>query len=242
MAPSDSLKPGDSEVRRDGIVVGTDPSGRAVSSATAARQLPLNRGNLAHSWLRFLANNPKWIQLGIWTVVLGSMAVGLLMWFGGYLHITDAGYPAIFYLNLIGSATIILPLPGSLAACIAAESSLGFNLILIGVIGSAGATLGEITAYLAGYAGQSVVSNLKWYERVHDLMERRGGITIFIVSVIPTPFFDLAGIAAGALGYSFRKFMTYVFLGKTIRLVLMAYACRQGIDWLRTIYELNFPI
>ena len=73
-------------------------------------------------------------------------------------------------------------------------------------------------------------------------MERHGSVTLFVVSVIPTPFFDLAGIASGALNYPFRKFVVYVFAGKTIRLIIMAYACRQGIEWLRTIYEFNLPV
>ena len=113
--------------------------------------------------------------------------------------------------------------------------------VFIGVVGAAGATLGETTAYLVGLAGHDAAMKLRWYPRIHDLMERHGSVTLFLVSVIPTPFFDLAGIAAGALNYPFRKFMIYVFAGKTIRLIIMAYACRQGIEWLRTIYEFNLP-
>ncbi len=199
-------------------------------------------GGIGKSFLGFLSSHPKWVQIGIWTVVIGSTAVGIALSLGGFLHVSDVGYLATFYLNLIGAATIILPLPGVLAACVAAESSFGLNLVLIGLVGAAGATIGETTAYLAGYAGHNAVTNMRWYPRIHDLMERRGGITLFLVSVIPTPFFDLAGIAAGALEYPFRKFVLYVFIGKAIRLIIMAYACRQGIDWLRSIYEFQMPI
>ena len=82
---------------------------------------------------------------------------------------------------------------------------------MIGLVGGAGATIGETTAYLAGYAGHNAATHFRWYPRIHDLMERHGSVTIFVVSVIPTPFFDLAGIAAGALNYPFRKFMVYGF-------------------------------
>ena len=199
-------------------------------------------GGVGDSLLALLSKHPKWVQTGIWTVVIGSTIAGVVLSIGGYLHVSDAGYLATFYLNLIGAATIILPLPGVLAACVAAESSFGLNLLLIGLVGAAGATIGETTAYLAGFAGHNVVTNLRWYPRIHDLMERRGGITLFLLSVIPTPFFDLAGIAAGALNYPFRKFLVYILVGKAIRLTLMAYACRQGIDWLRTFYEFNWPL
>ncbi len=199
-------------------------------------------GGIGESLLGLLSKHPKWVQAGIWTVVIGSTIVGVVLSIGGYLHVSDAGYLATFYLNLIGAATIILPLPGVLAACVAAESSFGLNLILIGLVGAAGATIGETTAYLAGFAGHNAVTNLRWYPKIHDLMERRGGITLFLLSIIPTPFFDLAGIAAGALNYPFRKFLVYILAGKAIRLTLMAYACRQGIDWLKTFYEFNWPL
>ena len=192
--------------------------------------------------LGFLSSHPRSVQAGIWTVVIGSTIVGLALSFGGFLHVDDVGYLATFYLNLVGAATILLPLPGVLAACVAAESSFGLNPVLIGFAGAAGSTIGETTAYLAGYAGHNAVANLRWYPRIHDLMERHGSITLFVVSAVPTPFFDLAGVAAGALNYPFRKFMAYVFAGKLLRLILMAYACRAGIDWLRDIYEFKLPI
>ena len=205
-------------------------------------------GRGGNSILKFLSTHTKWVQIGIWTVVILSTAVVAVCIAlsprspDGFLHISDVGYLATFYLNLIGSATIILPLPGVLSVCVAAEPSLGLNLVLIGLIGAAGATLGETVAYLAGYAGHNAVTNLRWYTRIHDLMERRGGITLFFVSFIPTPFFDLAGIAAGALNYPFQKFILYVFTGKAVRLIVMAYACRQGIDWLRSIFEFKLPL
>ena len=188
-----------------------------------------------------MSEHPGWVQIGIWSVVLGTTLTGLILSFGGFLEVTDVGYFATFYLNLIGAATIILPLPGVLAACVAAESSLGLNLVFIGIAGAAGATLGETTAYLAGFAGHNAAMKVRWYPRIHDLMERHGALTLFVVSAIPTPFFDLAGISAGALEYPYRKFIAYVFAGKLLRLVLMAYACRAGIDWLRGIFEFNLP-
>ena len=169
--------------------------------------------NLGNSTLRSLATHPRCVQSAIWTVVLGSTVFGIWLWWGGFLDITDVGYFATFYLNLVGAATIILPLPGVLAACVAAEPSLGLHPILIGIVGSAGATLGETTAYLAGYAGHNAAMKFRWYPRISGLMERNGAATLFVVSAIPTPFFDLAGIAAGALEYPYGKFLFYVFVG-----------------------------
>ena len=198
--------------------------------------------SLSNYILGFLAANPKWVQVGIWTTVLGSTTIGIGLWLGGYMEVQDVGYLATFYLNLVGAATIILPLPGVLAACVAAEPALGLHPILIALSGAAGASLGETTAYLAGFSGHNAAAKLKWYPRIHDLMEKNGGATLFVISAVPTPIFDLAGIAAGALEYPYRKFLIYVFIGKFIRLTIMAYACRSGIEWLRNIYEFNLPI
>ena len=225
-----------------GITVIDDEIAIDDSAATRGNPERESSDRFGNSVLGLLTAHPRWVQTGIWTVVIGSTLVGLGLSFGGFLHVSDVGYLATFYLNLVGSATIILPLPGVLAACVAAESSFGLNPVIIGFAGAAGSTIGETTAYLAGYAGHNAATNLRWYSRIHALMERHGSITLFVVSAVPTPFFDLAGVAAGALKYPFRKFMAYVFAGKLLRLILMAYACRAGIDWLRDIYHFKWPI
>jgi len=61
---------------------------------------------------------------------------------------------------------------------------------------------------------------------------RRGGLALFILAVIPNPLFDIGGIAAGSLGYPISKFFLWVGLGKTIKFLIVAYACRQSISWL----------
>jgi uncharacterized membrane protein YdjX (TVP38/TMEM64 family) len=60
-------------------------------------------------------------------------------------------------------------------------------------------------------------------------MERRGGVTILVLSVIPNPFFDLAGIAAGSLGYPMRRFLFIAWLGKSIKTTIVAWAGSQSI-------------
>jgi uncharacterized membrane protein YdjX (TVP38/TMEM64 family) len=43
------------------------------------------------------------------------------------------------------------------------------------------------------------------------------------MAFIPNPFFDLAGIIAGALGFRLRFFLLAVWVGKTLRALLLAY-------------------
>jgi membrane protein YqaA with SNARE-associated domain len=62
-------------------------------------------------------------------------------------------------------------------------------------------------------------------------MRRWGGVTIFVLALIPNPLFDIAGAAAGALKYPVWKFMLYGFLGRWPKSVFYAYV---GI-WFSTV-------
>jgi membrane protein YqaA with SNARE-associated domain len=63
-------------------------------------------------------------------------------------------------------------------------------------------------------------------------MERRGGMLLFLVSIVPNPIFDVIGVAAGALRYPLWRFFVVVWAGKTIKFITFAYACSYSIGWL----------
>jgi uncharacterized membrane protein YdjX (TVP38/TMEM64 family) len=63
-------------------------------------------------------------------------------------------------------------------------------------------------------------------------MENHGMLTIFVLSAIPNPFIDLAGITAGASGYGFHKFILAAWMGKTVKTLFFAWAGTQSISWL----------
>lgn len=140
-----------------------------------------------------------------------------------------AGYPGIFLLSILANATVILPAPG-----IALTFTFGsiFNPLGVALAAGAGAALGELTGYLAGFSGQGIVDDLKIYDRLERWTERFGGLAILVLAFIPNPFFDLAGAAAGALGMSVAKFLIWAFIGKTLKMMLFAYAGAFSINWL----------
>jgi len=131
------------------------------------------------------------------------------------------GYPGIFLISLIGNATVILPAP-SLALVFALGGVL--DPILVGLAAGLGETLGELTGYLAGYSGQAVIENREIYDRLFGWMRKYGLATIFFLSVIPNPFFDLAGIAAGASRFPVGYFILSCWLGKTLKTIVFALA------------------
>ena len=115
------------------------------------------------------------------------------------------GYPGLFLLNLLSSATLILPAPG-LALALAAGATL--NPYFVGLAVGSGSTLGELTGYIAGASGRGhggeTIPN---YPRVRGWMAKYGLWVIFVLSIVPNPIFDVAGIVAGAMHIPVWKFL-----------------------------------
>lgn len=131
------------------------------------------------------------------------------------------GYPVLFLLSIFANATLILPLPGvALASLMGANP--GFSPLGVAVAVGLGAALGEMTGYLAGYSGRQVIERADWYDRILDWMRHYGPLTVLVLSFIPNPLFDLAGIAAGALKMPLYKFLFYCSIGKILKMLMFA--------------------
>ena len=144
-----------------------------------------------------------------------------------FAELAGVGYSGIFLVSLLSSATIILPAP-SLALVFAMGSAL--PPLLVGLAAGVGEALGELTGYAAGFGGRAVIEEQETYGRLREWMARRGGITILVLSVVPNPFFDLAGIAAGTLRYPLWRFLLLCWLGKSIKTTLVAWAGAQSLQ------------
>jgi uncharacterized membrane protein YdjX (TVP38/TMEM64 family) len=139
------------------------------------------------------------------------------------------GYPGIFIISILANATILLPAPG--VAVVFAMGSV-FNPFFVGVVAGTGAAIGEISAYMAGFSGQGVIENIKLYDRVTSWMQHYGAFTILLLAAIPNPFFDLAGMAAGALKMPVQKFVFWCVIGKIIKMLIFAYTGAYSLNWL----------
>jgi len=138
------------------------------------------------------------------------------------------GYLGVFVVSVIGNATVLLPLP-SLAATFITGGV--FNPFVVGIVSGAGMAIGELSGYLAGYGGGAIIraEDRERYARLENWMRRYGGLTILVLSIIPNPLFDLAGIAAGVLHYPVWRFLLICFVGKSIKGLALALA---GAQWL----------
>lgn len=136
-------------------------------------------------------------------------------------QLAQYGYLGIFIVAFMAYATVLLPAPG--VAVVFTMGSI-FNPIGIALAAGAGAALGELSGYLAGFSGQAVVEKADIYARLLKWMTRNGPLTVFLLAAIPNPFFDLAGVAAGALKMRLPLFLFWVWLGETIKMLFFAYA------------------
>ena len=183
----------------------------------------------------FVLRHRRAYQTVIWSVVVIAVTGGTISWLVGWLDVQNAGYWGAFVVNLVGSAAVVVPIPGLFAICAASAPELGLNFVLLAALGAVGSTVGELTGYLAGYGSQGVVQKSRYYSRINDWVARRGGFALFILAAVPNPLFDIGGIAAGSLGYPISRFLLWVGIGKLAKFLVFAYACRQGISWLEDL-------
>lgn len=178
------------------------------------------------------------LKIQLVALVLGILAVSLVfvIWmFVGGLSNSDwwkaLGYPGVFFLSLLASGGMVFPIPSLAATCGAA--GLDLNLIIVGVLAGLGETLGELVGYSIGFGGQSVVQRRRIYKRARTWMIRWGIGVLLILSIIPNPIFDFVGIAAGALRYPMKRFLITVWVGKTLKGLIIAHVCFWIVEWVR---------
>ena len=136
------------------------------------------------------------------------------------------GYAGVFIVALLANATVLLPAPGVLI--VYSMGSL-FNPLGIGLAAGTGGAIGELSGYLAGFSGQAVIERTDVYNRIKPWVEKYGGWAILVLSAIPNPVFDAAGIAAGIVKMPMRTFLISVWIGQIIKMTLFAFAGKYSV-------------
>ncbi len=198
-----------------------EPSQPQAAAAPGTTQPPVHR-------------SPRWL---VWAAGVGSVAllvVALLLARSMDPEKMRAyGYFGVFVFSLVTSATLVLPAP-TFAGVVAGSTFL--NPILVGLTAGAAMALGESTGYLVGRAARAVAPDALhargWTGRINRLVQRHGAVGLAVVAFVPNPFFDVAGLAAGALRMRFLTFLLAVGIGKTARAVLLALATAGSVGWL----------
>jgi membrane protein YqaA with SNARE-associated domain len=140
-----------------------------------------------------------------------------------YGAFTSFAYAGAFIVTFLANALIVIPIPYiPIVAHIGATAPMPWLVVVLGALAS---VLGESVAFLAGRAEEGLVSEHPIYKRVHRVAERPflAGALLFAFAVPPNPIFDVAGLAAGAVGVRYRVFFVAVFAARLIRLAVIVW-------------------
>lgn len=160
-------------------------------------------------------------KLTLWLTVLFAAAITIAsVWILFHPELLSRfrnwGYLGAFVINIIASATLILPVPG-VALVLAMSTQL--NPWVLCIVSGVGSAIGELTGYFAGATGQRLIpdSQRPTMERLHRLTEKYGALLLIALAAYPFPLFDLAGIVAGVSKMRLWKFITATAIGKSIK-------------------------
>src|SRR3990172_1529438 len=137
----------------------------------------------------------RWLPSALAFVPIAVLSLAVLLFRHRIEDLSGLGLAGVFTVNLLGRGKFYPPL-------------------LVGVASAAGSTLGELTGFLAGMGAEPAIERIPLLRRVERWMQHRGGLVIFLFALVPNPFFDFIGFAAGGQEYPPRRFLGFCPLGK----------------------------
>ncbi len=156
-----------------------------------------------------------------------------ILWSAGIAEIL--GYPGILFINFIGCASVIFPVP-----IFAVTFTFGaiLNPWLVGLFAGIGSALGELTGYLIGRGGKRIIEKKheKILRRSRKWMERHGAFLIIILfAITPLPD-DVIGILCGVINYDVKKFFFASLTGKIVMNLFLAWGGFLGAQWVLGVF------
>ncbi len=202
-----------------------------------------------------ISKKRKIIQYSIAAATLiATTVLGLLIGFNWEMvnRMAGYGYTGGFLISALGAATILVPVPmlavqfalGGLVKPIVGPLFLG--PLYVGIICGAGETLGALSIYITGIGGSAPFSDIKskrlksWGERIYQLIETKGQITLFLLSAIMNPFFYPASLAMGASRFGIKRYTLITLSGKIIKCSAIAYAGYFGLKGIFSAFGIEF--
>jgi len=141
--------------------------------------------------------------------------------YGLWQLLIQYSYFGVFVISFIGTASIIIPVPYTL---IIFELSLTgqWDPILLTIAAGTGSAIGELTGYLLGYFGRSVISEERQRKMTYlvRLFDRYGPLAIFAFALTPLPD-DLLFIPLGILKYKLYKAFLPALAGKVLMIFIL---------------------
>ena len=184
----------------------------------------------------------RWhIYIGVLGAVLGvALAVGVVYYYEDIRQFEHYGYLGAFLISVFGGATILAPIPMTpivfaLGTVIKPAFAPYLGPVFVGMAAGFGETLGGLTIYWTGHSGGTALANAenqrlqKVYQWLLHWVDRKGSLTLFVLSALINPFFYPAGLAAGALRLGVKRYFIICWGGKTIKGITVAMAGYWGL-------------
>lgn len=121
------------------------------------------------------------------------------------------GYGGVFVFALFGPASLVVPI-----------LALHMNVPLLAVVTALGMAINDAVSWYVGTLGHVVLPESKHVKRLEKNVRVYGRFALFFWALIPFPY-DLIGLIAGYLGFSFAGFMVPTFSGRLVRFLLLGF-------------------
>ncbi len=146
------------------------------------------------------------------------------------------GYLGIFLISLLGSTSIIFPIPSSVVIFTLGGLDI-FDPFLIAAAAGLGSVVGEFSGYLLGYGGRRFIGDRyrKKMDMLTRLFKRYGSVVIFVFALTPLPD-DLLFIPLGVMRYSIIRSFVPALVGKFLSNLIIAYSGRLSITFIRDLF------
>ncbi len=194
------------------------------------------------NWERLKRASKRWeYYVGIGGILITvAVVVAVLCFWEQIRALEHYGYLGAFVISVFGGATIIAPIPMTpvvfaLGTVMRPDFAPYMGPIFVGIAAGLGETLGGISIYMTGYGGGTALQDMKEgkiksaYMRMTSWVERRGSLTLFVLSAVVNPFFYPAALAAGALRFGIWRYFFICLIGKTIKGITVAAAGYWGL-------------
>jgi membrane protein DedA with SNARE-associated domain len=128
-----------------------------------------------------------------------------------WTHPSSIGYPVVFSGVLIGSIVPVLPTGAVVGAGAALAMTGQLNLVLVVLLATAGALIGDLVTFAAGRGGRGPMT--RFFERrqssekltsARERFSQRGWVLVVIGRMVPAGRIPVL-LAAGALDYPWRR-------------------------------------
>ncbi|HYU20205.1 MAG TPA: VTT domain-containing protein [Chloroflexota bacterium] len=178
-------------------------------------------------WMPFLLS-------GLVTLAAAPLGVAFSERFEELASYAVLGYPILFLVQMVASATLFLPAPGAAVAMVAGTV---WNPLWVGIVAGLGSATGELTGYGLGYFGRRAVPvDTSRSRRLAERGFRRWGfLALFALALVPNPLFDALGILAGCLRYPLIRYWLATAAGKILKFGMLAYVADVATALIRVV-------